>query len=480
LIFAVSYWLTGTVNFSTIGMIGNASIVALCVLLLYAVETTPRRVALGLILSMLMFQFQHFENLLWSGSSIDHFQVVFLAGAAVLGVARGTRLGLLTGALFALLATFTLAHGIITWAIGIAMLWQQRRFQHLMTWTAIGAIAIGGFLAGFQVNSAQRFADFTVAGGVSVLRYWLTLIGSLPAMGNTLVAPWLGVALLVGLGWLAVRGTYRRETVVFPLACYAVAALGLIALGRAAEAGGVVHSRYYVLGALAWGLVIFMLLDRLADQRRPYLLPLAAAPLLVVFNISANRVFAWQADSWIECRDRAALRFKEYGVDGRGPFSLYPVPARSTQLLNEAERRGVYRMPPICEERTFANAATSTRITYYVDEMNVNPHAAAIAGWAVIPGLRAERGQIHVVLRSDTEFHVFTTVTISRPDVVTALTRPDARLAGFRFARRRDQLPTGEFQVGLLIEHDGDAEYIMTGHRLLLSGEGKALLASSE
>lgn len=480
LIFAGSYWLTGTVNFSVIGMIGNASIVALCALLLYAVETTPRRVALGLILSMLMFQFQHFENLLWSGSSIDHYQVVFLAGAAVFGVARGTRLGLLIGALCALLATFTLAHGIITWVIGIAMLWQQRRFQHLMAWTAIGALAIGGFLAGFQVNGAQRFADFTVTGGLSVLRYWLTLTGSLPALGNTSVAPWLGVALLVALGWIGIRGGFRRETVVFPLACYAVAALGLIAIGRAAESGGVVHSRYYVLGALAWGLVIFMLLDRFSDARRPYFLPLAISPLLVVFNISANQVFAWQADSWIECRDRAALRFKEYGVDGRGPFSLYPVPARSTQLLNEAERRGVYRMPPICEERSFPKATTSTRITYYVDEMSVTPHAAAMAGWAVIPGLRSERGQIHVVLRSGSEMHVFTTVTISRPDVATALTRPDAKLAGFRFARRRDQLPTGEFQVGLLIEHDGNAEYIMTGHRLLLTGDGKALLASSE
>lgn len=479
LIFAASYWLTGTINFSIIGWLGNASLVALCLLLIHAVKTTRRRLTMGLLLSMLMFQFQHFENYLWSGASIDHFQVVFLVGAAVVGVARGTRPGLLAGALCALLATFTLAHGILSWAVGFAMLWQQRRFQHLLVWAALGALAIGGFFAGFQFNNAQHFTEFSLAGALVVLRFWLTLLGSLPAVGNFSLAPWLGVALLIGVGWMALGGAARREPVTFPLMCFAVMALGLIAVGRAAESGAVVQSRYYVLGALAWGLLLFMLLDRLSLARESYLPLLSAAPLLVAFNLTANHRFASKADSWIECRDRAAVRFKEHGVDGRGVFSLYPVPARSTELLNEAERRAIYRMPPICEERSFPHATPSTRITYYVDEMNVTPHAAAIAGWAVIPGIAAERGQIHVVLRSEEEMYVFTTVTISRPDVAAALARPDTVLAGFRFARRRDQLPTGQFQVGILFERDGRAECIMTGHRLSLVSEGKALLASS-
>jgi hypothetical protein len=254
----------------------------------------------------------------------------------------------------------------------------------------------------------------------------------------------------------------------------------LIALGRAAVTGGVVHSRYYVLGALAWGLLIFMVLERYSDSRHPFRLLIGVVPLLVAFNFSANTLFAWKAESWIECRDRAALRFKEYGVDGSGPFWLYPIPARSTQLLHEAERRGVYRMPPICEERSFPNATPSTRITYHVDEMSVSGHSATIAGWAVIPGMSSKRGQTHLVLRSGTEMHVFTTVAISRPDVVAALIRPDCLRAGFRFSRRRDQLPTGEFEVGFLIKNGGKAEYIMSAHRVRLVGDGEALLASAQ
>jgi hypothetical protein len=288
------------------------------------------------------------------------------------------------------------------------------------------------------------------------------------------------VVLLAGLARLALGGVFRKEPVAFPMACFAVAALALIAMGRAAESNGLVHSRYYVLGALAWGLMLFMTLEQLTNPQRPYVLAMGFAPLLVAFNLTANHTFAHKADSWLECRDRAAVRFKQYGEDGRGPFSLYPAPARSTQLLNEAERRGVYRMASICEERSFPQAQQSGRITYYVEEVSVSGLSASVGGWAAIPGLPSKRGQIHVILRSETETHVFTAVTITRPDVAAELKHPNTVLSGFRFARRRDRLPTGKFQIGFLIKNGSRSEYIMTGHAMSLVGEGKALLASAE
>jgi hypothetical protein len=148
-------------------------------------------------------------------------------------------------------------------------------------------------------------------------------------------------------------------------------------------------------------------------------------------------------------------------------------------LLNDAETRGVYRMAPICEERKFDDARESNRITYYVEEMAVSGHSASVGGWAAIPSVPSKRGQIHVVLRSGTEMHVFTAVTLTRPDVAKALNQPYSTLSGFRFARRRDLLPTGEFQVGFLFKNGRKSEYIMTGHRLRLVGDGKALLASA-
>jgi hypothetical protein len=359
------------------------------------------------------------------------------------------------------------------------MLARGRRLPHLALWCTVGTLAAAGFLAGFELNTAQRFSDFTWSGLGMMGAYWLALLGSVPALGHMSLAPWLGATLLVLLAWAAAHKGAQREAVAFPLACFAIGALALIAIGRAADSGGVVHSRYYVLAGLAWALVLFMVVERTTLPKRPYRVLWGCVPALVAFNVAADRVFAHRADSWVECRDRAAVRFKEFGVDGRGQFSLYPVPARSTQLLEAAEQRGIYRMAPICDERSFPEARPSDRIVYFVEDIKVSQRSATVAGWAAIPGLPSKRGQIHVVLQSGDKTHVFTSVAITRPDVATALKHPENTLAGFRFSKLRDRLPVGEFQVGFMIKDGGMTEYIMTGHRLRLVGDGEALLASS-
>ena len=481
LMFAASYWLTGTVDFAVIGWIGNASIIALCGLLVWFVETPARRLRLGFVLAMLLFQLEHYENFLWSGSSIDHFQVVLLAGAAVIGLAANSRTGLLLGALCATLATFTLAHGIVVWPIGALMLARTRRWPHLGIWGGVAAGAAAGFFAGFHLNTSQRFADPSIAGAWLIARYWLSTLGSVPALGQAALAPWLGAGLLIAFSTIGWRGAARREPIAFPLAGFAMAALGLIAIGRAAESGGVVFSRYFVLSALAWALVIFMWLERFSHPRRPLAVLWGCVPTLVLFNIVANHRFSRSADSWQECRDRAAVWFKQHGIDGRGPFTLHPTPAHATHLLQEAEQRGVYRMGPVCDEVDFpAEAKPSGRIKYYVEEAGVDTRVVAIAGWAAIPEVPTERGQLHLVLRSPTETHLFTTVTVTRPDVAAVLERPGAAHAGFRFARLREALPEGEFQIGFLIETWAGSEYIMTDHRLRLVGEGQAMVATAD
>ena len=76
LMFAGSYWLTGTVNFHVIGAIGNMFLVGACAVLIHAAGNWERGIRMGVILAFLMFQMEHFESFLWSGASIDHFQVV--------------------------------------------------------------------------------------------------------------------------------------------------------------------------------------------------------------------------------------------------------------------------------------------------------------------------------------------------------------------------------------------------------------------
>ncbi len=477
LLFALNYWVTGTVNFKAVSVIGNSCLLALCVVLIMSAQTTLRRVRLGVVLAFVLFQLAQYESFLWSGSSIDHFQVVLLAGGAVVALARKTRAGWLGAGLLALLATFTLAHGLAVWPVGAVMLWRARQWPRLAGWCALGALAAAGFFAGFQVNPGHHVGELSFDRLDDILRYWLTLVGMPVAFGQAAFAPWLGVALLGAFGGLIKQGVARREAVAFYFTVYALVALALIAFGRAAVAHGEVYSRYLVLGSLVWALVLFMALGRFSDPRRPLRLLAWSLPVLIGFNLAANVTFADAADTWVECRDRAAARFKQHGVDGRGPFSLSPTPERSTELLQEASRRGIYFLPRVSVRRDFPRPQVSNRITYFVDEMTASTKGIYVSGWAAIPHALSKRGQIHLVLRSENNFIVYSTLSERRPDVVKAYANPAWQLSGFRFAVGRWRLPPEEFQVGILLTDGERSEYIMTEHRLRPYGRGEALLA---
>ncbi len=469
LMFAGSYWLTGTVNFHVIGAIGNLFLVGACALLVLSRTGWESRVRMGVVLAFLLFQLEHFENFLWSGSSIDHFQVVLLGLGAIAAVARGTSAGVAVGAGLALLATFTLAHGTAAWAAGALLLLHRRRWNHLAAWCAAAVISLAAFLYGFELNPGHEFDAPTLSYSALVLRYWLALLGGPLTLGDAGFAPLPGLILLAGLGVLARRGAFTREPLAMFGAIFAVIALALIAAGRAKIAGPEINSRYLVLGALAWALFIFMLLELKATPSQPFRMLCCVAPALMAFNFAANARYFPLAESFTELRDRAATAFKHHGVDGRGVVRLHPGEGHADRLLRLAAERGVYRLPRVTHVVEFPYARPSTRIVHHFDQLLATSRAITIGGWAAIPGEASERGQVHVVLKSEKSLLVLTTVTLPRPDVVQAQEEPDWRLSGFRSVLGPQRLPAENFEIGVLIANGDYAEFIMTGHQLLLA-----------
>ncbi|MEY2881431.1 MAG: hypothetical protein RLZZ15_3811 [Verrucomicrobiota bacterium] len=473
LLFATSYWLTGTVNFHVIGVIGNLFILGFCGLCLWAAGTLARRVRLGVVLAFLFFQLGHFENFLWSGASIDHFQVVLLAGGALILVARDSRRATLAGALLAALATFTLVHGSLAWVVGAALLAHRRRWGWLAWWSGAAAAMLAVFFYGFHFNEGHRIVAVDLASLGRRAWYFLSLLGTPVAVGAAGAAPWLGLGLLGAYGYFGVRRAAAREPIAAALAVFAIGSLALVAYGRAEANGGVVHSRYMVLAALAWAMLLFLILETLATADRPYRWLWRALPALVIFNVSANRAYALAAEGSVEIRDRAATRFKQYGQDGKGIFNLHPIPGFAESILQRADARGIYRLPRFSQLREFGTARENARMITYLDEKLINDRAVTLGGWAMLPDVESRRGQIHVVLASPSSHLVFSTVTLQRPDVAKVYKEPRWRLCGFRFLASRERLPAERLQVGLIVVHDGRAERHMTDQWIDLSVPGE-------
>jgi len=480
LLFAVSLWLTGGVNFVVIGVIGNLCLFSALAVLIATAGTVVRRLQIGVLSAALFFQLQHFENFFWSGSSIDHFQVIALATISCAAVARGTRGGVLLGGFAGLLATFTLAHGLLVWPVGFLTLAHARRRQDLLVWVGLAALAVGGFLIGYTFNSGHAIGDLSAAGVGRILHYWLAVLGAPLALGNPTVAPALGLGLLVLLGTQLRPAVMVRERVALPLALWAVGAALLLAVGRVDVVGGHVHSRYYVLGCLSWGLVVFIQLNAARPAAFPYRSLMRLLPLLVIFNLAANLTSGKDAQSWITCRDAAAHFFQVYGRDGAGPFNLHPSPLYAGHITRLAEEAGIFRMPERCQERKFPDAHSVGTIAYFIDRIPVNDTLVSIDGWAAYAGRAAKPGEVHVVLQSAKTRRIYTTTLWERADLVAAFPQEHWRDAGFHFQLRRWSLPKENFRIGLLITTERGAEFIMTSHRLDLTGKGEGILAGAE
>ena len=189
LLFVGSYWLTGGVNFHFINIAGNLTLVGLCALLIARTTGTAERVRMSVVLAFGLFHLQHYEPFLWGGASIDHFQILLLAGGSLAALTMPSRNASAVATLLAVLATFTLAHGCLVWLVGAFVLAHQRRWRLLSFWSGFAAATLAIFLDGFTFNPAHVSSDFSAAGLGRLLQFWLALLGGPLALGNRPTLP---------------------------------------------------------------------------------------------------------------------------------------------------------------------------------------------------------------------------------------------------------------------------------------------------
>jgi len=465
LVYTAIHSVAGRINFAALDWIGVGAIAAAILLAIFAAVGGTRRLLLALLLSGAVFNLSHYENFLWSGSSIDHFSVVFLATASLAALAANRRAWTAVAVVLGLMATLTLAHGLAVWPAGALLLHAMRRPRPLLGWTAAGAAVTLLFVAGLGSRHTELAAITTPRGMAATLHYWISLLGAAPALGWREAAPYAGVGLLA----LLAITRRRAEPLLWHLAIFTVIGTAVIAAGRSVQTGGEIHSRYLILGAFAWAITVFQLISPPGGDERLARRFALVLPCVAAFHFAANREFADEVDSWLTCRDLATVAYIQHGTDGRGPFSLHPRADHSTRLLRAAARSGVYELEEVCLEEPFPREAReSGKIVYHMEEVAVTARSAAIRGWAGIPGRRFARGAIHVVLEAGGIRRTYQAVTVPRSDVPAVMHRPEWDRAGFHFAREIFDLPAGEFRVGLLVEDEDRTEFVMTGAMLRL------------
>ena len=477
LIFAVSYWISGGIDFVALAVLGNLFLAGVFWLLLARVDAGPARLRLAAIFSLAVFQLQHHESLYWAGSSIDHFLVVLASIAALAALTSRSGWSLPAACLLGFVATFSLAHGLLVWPLGVMLLWMQKRPRAIPPWAAAAAGSIALFASGFSVNPGHPIPGY--ADLPRVIVYWLTLVGSSPALDHVELAPWLGGVVVLAMVALAVRGFRSGERLPLTAAAWCLGAMALIAGGRAllATEWAPITSRYVILSSISCALVLWIFVERLlARQARAGQWCLGGVlVLLVAFNLAANQAHEDAGRVFAQHGEKAVEAFHRHGTFASGETQLYPDPERADLLIRLAQERGIYRLPRL-EALELADPepvvlTESEEIgdgCYFIEEVKEDATELRVRGWAFRPDHTTRAGDISVVFRNEETAIAFEATPQVRPDVAAAFERADATHSGFELRLPRHQLPPGVFGIGVCFDLDDAPEYMMTANTIVI------------
>lgn len=477
-IFAAVYWLSGGINFVALAVLGNLFLAGVFWQLLARVNGSAPRLRLAVIFSLVVFQLQHHESLFWSGSSMDHFFVVLAAVTALAAILSHRRWSLALGAGLAFLATFSLAHGMLVWPMGAVLLWSLHRRRDLAFWLAAAAGSGALFFLGFQVNPGHPLPGY--ADGARVLVYWLTLVGSSPALDNVVIAPWLGALVVSATLVAGATGWRAGERLPLAVILWCLAALALVSWGRAllSNEWAPITSRYVILSSVACALLTWILVERFLARRGRTgrcCLPVVVT-VLVGFNVTANRAHESAGRVFAQHGEKAVESYHRHGSFAKSQTQLYPDPDRADALIGAAQQRALFRLPPLeslgLAETDGVVLSDSEEIDdgcYFIEEVKEDATELRVRGWAFRPEHTTRPGDISILFRSPEIMIAFEATPQMRPDVAAAYERADATHSGFELVLPRNQLPTGVFGIGVCFDLDDSPEYMMTANTIVVS-----------
>ena len=450
LIFAGSYLLTGQINFIALAAIGNLAILGAILVLAAQPRDWNLRLVYAALLCLLIFQLQHFENQLLSYAAIDHYQVVLWGALSLAALQRRGAVWVALAGLAATAGTFTLAHGLAVFPAGVVLLALGRRWRGLAVWAA-WAVAAGILFFWLAKPVAPSGESLGSAAGLwAVVRYWLTLLGSVPGLEHPFLSPLLGV---VGLGLTAVlasREGWRREPVLGAFLVFVLGATLLTAYGRFKLAAPQIAPRYFVQSALFWATLLTILVEVAVPKHRFLQWALPVTLGVSIFNVVASTRYLPVAEDFFRRRLETISYYDKWLTLGGAPHLIYPDHAQADQILNAALEKGIFRLQartslPI----TKCGPAKERSMVYHIEELALGVRRLHVRGFMLPEKKWGRSFEPYLVLKTADREYAFRGRKQRRPDVAEVHGRPDAIDSGFVFVVRRVEIPPTEFKVSL-------------------------------
>lgn len=147
------FWLIdklgGEVNYRAAMVVGNLSLVGMGLLFLKLFRQLGFPAKFWLPVPFLLFGLASYYNQFWGMGSVSNFTVVWFVLLAIYFLVKPTRAAFALAVAFALAATLTLASGLLVWAVGLVLLFFQRRYAVLTAWALLTALTVALYVRGY-------------------------------------------------------------------------------------------------------------------------------------------------------------------------------------------------------------------------------------------------------------------------------------------------------------------------------------------
>lgn len=331
----VYYHLGGVIDLRALTIFGNLSLIGVALVIYGFSYRAKDRLLYFLPVTLLLFQFQYYETIPWAMAAMANFYVLLFAFTSLLLLTKDGWAYLALGLLAAALGLVTQGSGVFVLLAGGALLALKKEYKRLIAWSAVSAVLLAFYFAGYERPSGHHGVIETFLNGpIGVVEYFLTFIGS------SIPLPFFaGLFFFAFFAFLTLKGYYRKNPAVYCLLLFMMMTAGATALTRSGfGVEQALSSRYRIVSAFFPIFSYMAAADyfELEGRKKAFALLLAAT---VVFNIVSS-VANYGYFSFYKTELENRLNAWKDGDEGA---LLHPDQQKAGRILYESMRRELYR-----------------------------------------------------------------------------------------------------------------------------------------
>ena len=463
------YAIWGKLNFRHIILFGNIGMLGL-LFILYKLNQVKRDslLAFSPVVFLLFVPLHHISA--WGMMTISSILQYLLAFASLFFLNKKGNINLAVAVFIAALATFSLGNGMFVFFSGFVILFlkEPKSFKKIFIWAVFMIICISLYLIDFNPSTAP-FSKFDVFyHPINGILFLVTIFGNLfsdLSKGHLMLYFVFGFIVLSFFSYLVLcRWNYHRKNplalsyLVFLLLSAIAATISRFGLGI----GAATTPRYVLLPALFVAVMYIVYLNIFHQvKHRVLFLTLAISVVFYSIRLSANyqKINLQKAE--------LSEGILSYYANSDSTTLAFPNPQLAAERIDKAILDGLYTPPtindlfPDIHLNPDLNIIPPTgNLLFSIDKVSDNDKFVSIQGWAFLKEGNRYDQKIGIVLKSETDSFVFSTLNIQRPDVIEYYKGKYTGIkqdCGFKLYIIKPSLniPTGEYLIGICLIENG-------------------------